>query len=276
MTTILDSFEDGDISEYSGDTSAFSVTANDPYDGSQTLDPDITQAAIYRNDVTISPGETPFGAWIRAGGALDSNGLSRDWEMGMLWAVPNAEFSGYGVAVDGSKGEVLLQRYDQGSEILLSSVTPTNPSITQGTYYDVKITQWTSNGDIEVVVTNDAGTDVATVTNTDTTYGSGGVGWFTDSFGSSIDTQPLGDYYTKPIILSSPSNVQITDDTNEGELTLDWDEASNATSYNVYRAQSSGSSTSDYTLVAEPSGPPYTDTGLEDGEQYYYRVSSEN
>jgi len=77
-------------------------------------------------------------------------------------------------------------------------------------------------------------------------------------------------------MLSAPTNLQFNDTQTEDELTLDWDEVTDATSYNLYRAQSSGSTKSDYTLVAQPSSPPYTDTGLEDGEQYYYRVTSEN
>lgn len=74
--------------------------------------------------------------------------------------------------------------------------------------------------------------------------------------------------------LSAPSNVHFNDTTTEDELTLDWDEVSNASGYFVYRAQSSGSSTSDYTQVADVTSPPYTETGLEDGEKYYYRVSA--
>lgn len=73
---------------------------------------------------------------------------------------------------------------------------------------------------------------------------------------------------------SAPTNVQITDDTVEDELTLNWDSVSDATGYYVYRAEDSGTSKSDYTQVADVTSPPYTDTGLEDGEQYYYRVSS--
>lgn len=71
-----------------------------------------------------------------------------------------------------------------------------------------------------------------------------------------------------------PQNIQITDDQTEGELTIDWDPVSEAAGYYVYRAQASGASKSDYTQVADVSSPPYTDTGLGDGEQYYYRVSS--
>jgi len=74
----------------------------------------------------------------------------------------------------------------------------------------------------------------------------------------------------------APTNVQVIDSATEDELTIDWDTVSNATSYNVYRAQASGSTKGDYTLVAQPTSPPYTDTGLEDGEEYYYRVTSEN
>jgi len=74
--------------------------------------------------------------------------------------------------------------------------------------------------------------------------------------------------------LSPPTNVAITDDSTVGELTLDWDPVSNANGYYVYRAQASGSTTGDYTEVADVSSPPYTDSDLEDGEQYYYRVAS--
>jgi fibronectin type 3 domain-containing protein len=75
---------------------------------------------------------------------------------------------------------------------------------------------------------------------------------------------------------SAPSNVAITDAQTEGELTVDWDAVSDATGYYVYRAESSGSAKADYTQVADVSSPPYTDTALEDGERYYYRVSAYN
>ena len=71
-----------------------------------------------------------------------------------------------------------------------------------------------------------------------------------------------------------PTNVRVTDDGTEDELTLDWNPVSDATGYYVYRAQSAGFTTSDYTQVADVSSPPYTDTSLEDGERYYYRISS--
>jgi hypothetical protein len=42
----------------------------------------------------------------------------------------------------------------------------------------------------------------------------------------------------------------------------------------VYRAQASGSSKSDYTQIADITSSQYQDTSVEDGEQYFYRVTS--
>jgi len=75
---------------------------------------------------------------------------------------------------------------------------------------------------------------------------------------------------------AAPSNVQITDAQTEGKLTVDWDAVSDATGYYVYRAESRGSAKADYTQVADVTSPPYTDVGLDDNQQYFYRVTSEN
>jgi hypothetical protein len=74
--------------------------------------------------------------------------------------------------------------------------------------------------------------------------------------------------------IQPPSNVSITDDTIEDELSLGWDSVSEADGYRVYRATTSGSVVSDYTQVADVTTTSHTDTGLEDGERYYYRVTS--
>jgi len=74
--------------------------------------------------------------------------------------------------------------------------------------------------------------------------------------------------------ITAPTGVTITDTSTADELTLDWTEDDNAAGYYVYRAESSGSTKSDYTQIADVTTPPYTDTSLEDGEKFYYRVSS--
>jgi len=71
-----------------------------------------------------------------------------------------------------------------------------------------------------------------------------------------------------------PSNPTFTDTSTQGELTVGWDEVNNGSTYRVYRATESGSTTAEYTQIAEVSGAPYTDTGVTGGEQYYYRISA--
>lgn len=137
-----------------------------------------------------------------------------------------------------------------------------------------------SHYDVYRGTTSGSYSQIAQVNSVSTSYTdsdlTGGVTYYyvvdaTNSGGTSGDSNEVS-----VTILAAPSNIQITDSSTEGQLTIDWDPVSNATSYNVYRAQESGTVKSDYTLVAQPSSPPYTDTGLEDGEQYFYRVTSEN
>lgn len=76
----------------------------------------------------------------------------------------------------------------------------------------------------------------------------------------------------------APSNLSVTQG-NEDELDLSWtDNADNEDGFRVYRAQSTGSTTGDYTQVADLAAntTSYTDTGLSDGTEYYYRVSAYN
>lgn len=71
----------------------------------------------------------------------------------------------------------------------------------------------------------------------------------------------------------TPTNVTVSDSQTEDELTISWDTVEDAAGYYVYRSETSGSTASDYTQVADVTSSSYTDTRLEDGEEYYYRVS---
>jgi hypothetical protein len=100
-----------------------------------------------------------------------------------------------------------------------------------------------------------------------TTTTGGGLGANSDGY---IEIE----YTTPP---STPSNLSAA--TNSADaLDLTWDDVSAENGYYVYRARSSGSSTSDYTQVADLAADTtsYTDSGLLNGEQYYYRVSAYN
>lgn len=57
-------------------------------------------------------------------------------------------------------------------------------------------------------------------------------------------------------------------------IDLSWDVVSSANSYAIYRAESSGTSLSDYSQIDTTSSTSYSDTGRTDGTRYHYRVTS--
>lgn len=59
----------------------------------------------------------------------------------------------------------------------------------------------------------------------------------------------------------------------DAQVTLTWNTASGASSYNVKRSTTSGGP---YTVQSNVSGSPYTNTGLTNGTTYYYVVSAVN
>lgn len=93
------------------------------------------------------------------------------------------------------------------------------------------------------------------------------------SYTATYNSPSSSDTTSVSVEIPPPANLTV-DNSVEDELTVGWDIVDNVVGYYVYRAQTSGSTTDDYMQVADVSSPPYTDTGLEDGERYYYRVSS--
>lgn len=68
------------------------------------------------------------------------------------------------------------------------------------------------------------------------------------------------------------SSLQV-DGKTSSSIDLSWLQYDDATEYNIYRSENPGSVKSDYSNVATVSSNTYTDTGLENGKEYYYRVS---
>ena len=80
---------------------------------------------------------------------------------------------------------------------------------------------------------------------------------------------------------STPQNLSFTDTATEDELSFSWDSVDwggEQDSYQIYRAEASGATRSDYTQVATVAAgtTSYTDANLEDGERYFYRVGATN
>jgi len=72
---------------------------------------------------------------------------------------------------------------------------------------------------------------------------------------------------------STPTNVNATG--GDGEITINWDSVTSATSYNIYWSTSSGVTISTGTKISDITRP-YTHTGLTNDTTYYYVVTAEN
>ena len=68
----------------------------------------------------------------------------------------------------------------------------------------------------------------------------------------------------------APSNLTATGGTNQ--VALSWTAGSGATSYNLYRATTSGGGSKIAPVVTGITGTSYTNTGLANGTTYYYQV----
>lgn len=176
----IDTFEDGNITEYSGDTSLFNVGTSFAYERTEGLDTSGNESAkavdgIYRTDVTVSRGEI-----LRYLQYIDTGAGPGD-ETCTLFGVqnPGSGNQNYAVCLElYNTDRVSLARdvdYNDSSGVILASTT-----ITYVTgWYEVEI-KWGTNSVIAVTVSQN-GTVVATTSATDSTYTSGGVGytfWF--------------------------------------------------------------------------------------------------
>ncbi|WP_363463407.1 fibronectin type III domain-containing protein [Halogeometricum borinquense] len=106
------------------------------------------------------------------------------------------------------------------------------------------------------------------LTATDVTFDTGGsvLSWSGAHF-ADTGTKDFDNVSIETIgLIENLSATQSADDVD-----LLW--SGTADSYNILRAESSGTASSDYTLIASDVGSQsYTDTTVLDGEQYYYRV----
>jgi len=156
-------------------------------------------------------------------------------------------------------------------EITTDATVPTNTSIS------LTVKQDENGGSTADATQTVSVSDGITTTPLSSFAFANGSSWWLDIELSTSDNTSTPTFNSATLTVQSleaPSNLIVTDTQTKDELALDWDTVSEATGYYVYRAEASGNTKSDYTQVADVSSPPYTDAGLEDGEQYYYRVSS--
>ena len=114
------------------------------------------------------------------------------------------------------------------------------------------------------------GTQQLSATDSQFPAGAIGVGTFfaSASFDDVVVTSLSGQPQTPP-----PAPTGLTAAAGNGQVTLNWNASSGATSYNVKRATTSGGP---YTLIAGVTSTSFTNTGLTNGTLFFYVVSALN
>jgi len=285
MPTTVDGFEDGDLSEYGGDTAQFEANQEDPRSGSFAAHSILndnsvegnTSKAIVRDSPTVDVGDVPISLF---GKQSSSNGPRWGLVFGAQSVTGISNLSGYVFHTDQTRAFATLSRFDNGSRTDVIPQFDTSVSLTSPSYIELVVSEWQSDGTITVEVRED-GTTTVSKTVTDTTYTSGLLGLYSRTrsgfFGPVKYAEAYYDDLTTPTLLSAPSNVSTS--VTQDDVTVSWDAADGASKYNVLRAQSSGTTASDYTTIATVTDDgsasfSVTDTGLEDGEKFFYRVES--
>lgn len=167
MTTILDDFEDGDISEYGGDTGDFSVTTNNPYEGSNSIEPvsDI-RAEIVELNQQINDNEVPFGCWVNPG-LSTSGSFQQFWMINLIWS-QSGDDGGYSVVCN-VKDDVFTF-YQYNDDETRTQLAQTNQTFSTDTWYRIAVTEYDSNGNMTARVYDTSNTELASLSVQDSTF----------------------------------------------------------------------------------------------------------
>lgn len=161
--------DDGDLTEYTGDTDLWSVVSSPTYTGSASVQADTS--SVDKPEI-ISTGEAidypeqgdTITYWTRAAGSDDGSRL--------LFGVQNSG-NLYSTRVNWAGGNIQLLKRDGGSE---KGIEQTPVNIQTDTWYKVAV-DWQSDGDIVMTLFDAGGTQLAQISASDSEYASGGVGF---------------------------------------------------------------------------------------------------
>jgi len=178
---IIDDFEDGNISEYSGDTGTFTTTTTNPIGGTTSLlypssgGGDTTIMSTSGLDNYPSAGDE-FSFKVRTSSVTNTQAYVGFGTT--LNAVPEFSGDGYFVFFNYNGGKFSFRRFDNGSRTILAE--DTSVSYTSNETYTVEV-DWGSAGSFTVTLLDTSGT-VSTLSASDTEYSSGGFGFVGNNF----------------------------------------------------------------------------------------------
>ncbi|WP_135827295.1 fibronectin type III domain-containing protein [Halorussus halobius] len=264
MVTVLEDFEDGTVDDWTDNDGDMTVDSSDPiygaYSGYIENNGDVNKEARiqpptpFSSDVWFSVKITPPNFRSTATNPGLAVTLVQSSDFARLTTIYLNTNTGY-IQVDDDD----LYEFNEGA-VYDFHIIPDFESAT----YDVEI-----NGVLEVqdksFQSADSSSTIDTLEFAVDTAGDdkGADGWIDDI-----------KYAAPPAAPTSLSAASASD----SAIDLSWDAADGTDDYHIYRAQASGSTLSDYTQIdsVAASQTTYTDTGLLNGEQYYYRVTASN
>lgn len=174
--TIQDSFEDDDLTEYSGDLSLYDTNNNFTEDGSLGLEYQASGGGAPRGEIISTSGlaeypdqgeNTTLFVYITSATGDDGR---------FLFGTQDTDNT-YEIDLNAFNNELRLNVVDSGSTTLLDS---SSHPFADDTVYKVEL-EWTQQNQITISLTDQSsGSVVASVSSTDSTYSDGGLGFSTD------------------------------------------------------------------------------------------------
>lgn len=200
---VVDDFEDGDISEYSGQTGLFSVDTNLAYGGLYGL-----ELGAGNKGTRLDPGIARFDQLINQGETIsfkqyvDTSAGSAD-EVCTMFGVqsPVSLNQNYAVCIEQFGTDRISLVRDAESTDTVGGVTRlASSSVSYTTGWYVVEVDWESSDDITVRLYNPSGSLVTTISANDSTYSSGGFGFTSWSQNGAWDS-----FTSRPIMATAPS-----------------------------------------------------------------------
>lgn len=181
ISNLVDSFEDADIAEYSGDTGSFAIDDTVAYDGSYSLRGDqggASEAMIYSTTGLTyypEPGDTYRTNFGNLTEAINGNlklpfGLQDTNNYYYIWIASGSE--GFG-----------LRKVSAGSD---SQLAKTAHTYATGTEYIPEVV-WGTDGTLDATLYDANMNVITTASATDTEFGAGGIGWLVYNNGANFD-----------------------------------------------------------------------------------------
>lgn len=192
--TIVDNHEDGSVSPYGGATASFAdvdeanVTPNaqnGTFLGELTTSSGAYQGVSSTSGLNAYPaqGDT-FRVWLYTGNAKS---VRARWATQSESSIPNM----YYVQVNAANDDIHLYIYNSGH----TSLASVSQTLAADTWYEVEV-DWATDGTMSLTIYDSAGSKLNSLSATDTTFTSGGVGYGIN-VGSGSATV-YGDYYRIP------------------------------------------------------------------------------